>query len=163
MKRHFIKHSGIFLLLITLLFYSSCKKKGDGGNTIVPPIDSTTQIMGFNILSQLPGIWNGGVTSTTSMGNFNNWTLDFRPISPSQVSGKSEYDTLNDIFLSFFVVRSGDKYKMAFRNGGSWAGMKRITYEIIDSVYETSGYSYYRFVDFGILHVYRGLVCFQDQ
>ena len=100
------------------------------------------------MLTKLPGIWSGAVSSTTSLGGFSNWTLDFRPISPSQVSGKSELDTSNDIFLSFFVVRNGDKYKMAFRNGGSWAGNKRISYEIIDSVYETTNYSYYRFSDF---------------
>jgi hypothetical protein len=135
--------------LVSALSFSSCKKKGDSGNnTVAPPIDSTTNVMGYNMLTKLPGIWSGGVTSTTVMGNFSNWTLDFRPISASQVSGKSEYDSLNDIFLSFFIVRHNGQYKMAFRNGGSWAGMKRITYEIIDSVYETSGYSYYRFADF---------------
>lgn len=135
-----------FIILLTGTF-SSCKKKNtDDG--VVPPIDSTTQVLGYGILNKLPGIWSGGVSSTTSLGGFSNWTLDFRPNSASQVSGKSELDSLNDIFLSFFIVRHNGSYKMAFRNGGSWAGNKRITYEVLDSVYESGGYAYYRFVDF---------------
>ena len=138
----------VFAVLFILSFNSCKDKKDTTPPNVVPPIDSTTEIMGFNVLNKLPGIWSGAVSSTTALGGYTNWTLDFRPISPSQVSGKSELDTLNDIFLSFFVVRNGDKYKMAFRNGGSWAGNKRISYEIIDSVYETSNYSYYLFCDF---------------
>lgn len=139
----------ISVLLAVLFALPSCKdKKNDDNHNVVPPIDSTTQVMGYGLLEKLPGIWSGSVSSTTSLGGFSNWTLDFRPISASQVSGKSELDTLNDIFLSFFVVKHGGAYKLAFRNGGSWAGSKRITYEVLDSAYESSNYSYYRFVDF---------------
>jgi hypothetical protein len=139
----------ISVLLAIALSLPSCKdKNNDDNNNVVPPIDSTTQVLGYGLLEKLPGIWSGSVSSTTSLGGFSNWTLDFRPISASQVSGKSELDTLNDIFLSFFIVKHGGAYKMAFRNGGSWAGNKRITYEVLDSVYESSSYSYYRFVDF---------------
>lgn len=76
--------AGFIILLIGT--FSSCKKKNtDDG--VVPPIDSTTQVLGYGILNKLPGIWSGGVSSTTSLGGFSNWTLDFRRNSASQVSG----------------------------------------------------------------------------
>lgn len=143
-----MKNILLFVILITLLI-SACdkKKKNTDHNNKPTPVDSTN-IQGYNLLSKLPGIWNGSVTSTTALGSFSEWILDLRPISPSQVSGKSELDKVNDIFMSFFVVKHENKYKMAFRNGGGFAGNQRISYAVLDSTKEISGESYYRFVDF---------------
>jgi hypothetical protein len=144
-------HSSFYLKIVTVFLsislFTTCKTNNDDKDK-VPDLNPSTNVIGYNILNKLPGIWSGAVNSTTSLGSFSNWTLDFRPISASQVSGKSELDSLNDIFLSFFIVRDGNDYKIAFRNGGSWAGKKRITYQIIDSVFESPSYSFYRFSDF---------------
>ena len=117
-------------------------------NNNPPPITAATSVLGYNLLPKICGIWNGAVTSTTALGNYPVWIVDFRPISASQVSAKNELDTLNSIFMSFFIVYDSTAYKLAFRNGGSFAGMTRSAYMICDSVTESSSYSYYRFVDF---------------
>ncbi len=110
-------------------------------------ISSTSSVNGFGIMDKLSGIWNGPVYSPTALGSFPEWVVDFRPISPSQVSAKNELDSLNDIFMSFFVVKHNCEYKMAFRNGGGFAGSVRNAYMVIDSLNETSAQSFYRFVD----------------
>ncbi len=139
----------IALLLILVISISACdKKKKNGDNDNKPtPVDSTN-IQGYSILSKLPGIWNGSVTSTTALGSYPEWIVDFRPIAASQVSAKSELDKVNDIFMSFFIVKHDNKFKMAFRNGGGFAGNQRIAYAVLDSVKEENNQSYYRFVDF---------------
>lgn len=43
------------------------------------------------------------MTSPTALGNFNEWVVDFRPISSSQVSAKNELDCINDIFMGFLL------------------------------------------------------------
>lgn len=158
------------ILILGLVFFSSsCKKKGctdptatnydskakkdDGscvfptGTTVLPPITSSSNVEGYEILSKLSGIWNGPVTSPTPLGSFSEWIVDFRPISPSQISAKNELDSLNDIFMSFFVCKYDNAYKIAFRNGGGFGGSVRNSYMIIDSVSETGASSFYRFVD----------------
>lgn len=157
----------ISLVLIgASLFLSSCKKKGctdetalnyeaeakkdDGSCEYEQPIGaitSSSDVEGFKILAKLPGIWNGPVTSPTPLGNYQEWIVDFRPISPSQISAKNELDSVNDIFMSFFIVKYDNAYKVAFRNGGGFAGDVRNSYMIIDSVSETSSQSFYRFSD----------------
>jgi hypothetical protein len=151
MKTCFV-HLSIFLAVV---FVVGCKSKKEdesasspAGSTAPPAIDSTTSVKGFNMLAKVNGIWGGPVSSSTALGNFPEWIQDIRPISASQVSGKSELDSLNDIFLSFFVVYHGGEYKLAFRNGGFFAGMKRISYLGIDSLSENSTESFYRFSDF---------------
>jgi hypothetical protein len=136
-----------FLLLILI---GGCKHKNDGSasTNVPPPITGSTNVLGYNLLSKICGIWNGAVTSSTPLGNFPVWIVDFRPISASQVSAKNELDTLNSIFMSFFIIYDSTQYKLCFRNGGSFAGMTRTAYMICDSVTESSNYSYYRFVDF---------------
>ncbi|MBI3519534.1 MAG: hypothetical protein HY062_09290 [Bacteroidetes bacterium] len=47
--------------------------------------------------------------------------------------------------MSFFIAKYDNQYKVAFRNGGSFGGMKRVAYFLADSVSETSGQSFYRF------------------
>ncbi|HAP68272.1 MAG TPA: hypothetical protein DCR04_00870 [Flavobacteriales bacterium] len=139
--------------LAVALFFSACNNEPDDNN---PPggegcqlegISASSVVTGYGILEQLPGIWNGPVSSPTPLGSFPEWIVDFRPISTAQVSAKNELDSLNDIFMSFFVVKHDCSYKVAFRNGGGFAGLTRNSYMIIDSVDETASNSFYRFVD----------------
>lgn len=132
-----MKHYYFFFLLLLSL---ACKK--DSKN-----ITPDTDIKGFSILEKVPGIWNGPVTSSTNIGDFPIWIVDFRPISSNQVSAKNELDSINDIFMSFFVVKYNDEYKVAFRNGGLFSGYIRNSYMICDSVSESSSSSFYRFSD----------------
>ena len=85
------------------------------------------------------------VSSATMLGGYSEWIVDFRPISENQISAKNELDTLNDIFMSFFIAKYNNGYKVAFRNGGSFGGSKRVSYFLADSVFETSTKSFYRF------------------
>jgi len=160
------------LIVFSVVTFSNCKRKGcidssatnydseakkdDGSceyadtmdNTpVLPPITNATNVEGFNILAKIPGIWNGPVFSPTPLGDFQEWIVDFRPISPSQVSAKNELDSINDIFMSFFICKYDNAYKVAFRNGGGFDGNVRNSYMIIDSLYESVNHSFYRFVD----------------
>lgn len=135
--------------ILVMLFYPSCKNKTNDNNNIPnTPIDQNTNVKGYGLLSKLPGIWSGNIQSNTSLPNFEDYTVDYRPVSPSQVSAKNELDSLNDLFMSFFITRYNNQYQLAFRNGGYFAGMQRISYLIIDSVLETNQFSFYRFKDF---------------
>ena len=137
-------------LLVLILITTSCKDKQ---TTVTDPLVTTTgstgpnvaNTIGFGILSKLKGIWNGPVNSTTGLGNYPEWIVDFRPISENQISAKNELDTLNDIFMSFFIAKYNNEYRVAFRNGGSFVGMERVSYFLADSVSESTAKSYYRF------------------
>ena len=139
------------LTSIILLTFCSCKDK----KTEEPPTPSTTSsppagpdlnnTLGFGVLKKVRGIWNGPVTSTTPLGGYPEWIVDFRPISENQISAKNELDTLNDIHMSFFIALYNNQYKVAFRNGGSFGGMKRVSYFLADSVSENGSNSFYRF------------------
>ena len=131
-----------------LIFTSGCGGPGSNNSVGPPVINASTPVLGYGLLTKISGIWNGPVTSTTGLGNYPEWIVDFRPISASQVSAKNELDTANSIFMSFFIVYDSSQYKLAFRNGGSFASMTRVAYMVCDSVTETSNYLYYRFVDF---------------
>ncbi|MDX2173493.1 MAG: hypothetical protein SFY56_10245 [Bacteroidota bacterium] len=135
---------------LTIVVLSNCKdKKNNQEETPVTPTTTLTpdinNTYGFNLLKKLKGIWNGPVTSTTPLGGYPEWIVDFRPNSENQISAKNELDTLNDIFMSFFVAKYNNQYKVAFRNGGSFGGAKRVSYFLADSVSETSSKSFYRF------------------
>jgi hypothetical protein len=144
----------LIMLILSSFLVQSCKKKeepaapvnGSNGCSL-DPINSASNVEGYGILDHLPGIWNGPVTSPTPLGGYPEWIVDFRPNSVSQVSAKNELDSVNDIFMSFFITKHDCEYKMAFRNGGGFAGMERNAYLIIDSVVETPLASFYRFVD----------------
>ena len=140
----------IAVAIVLTVFIIGCNHHNDSSTNgnVPPPITGSTNVLGYNLLSRICGIWNGAVTSSTPLGNFPVWIVDFRPISASQVSAKNELDSLNSIFMSFFIVYDSTQYKLCFRNGGSFAGMTRVSYMICDSVTESSSYSYYRFVDF---------------
>lgn len=147
-----MKISTVFLCAILAISLASCKsckdKKSDEETPETPNNTSPTESpMGYGVLNKVKGIWNGPVTSTTPLGGYPEWIVDFRPISENQISAKNELDTLNDIFMSFFIVKYNNQFKVAFRNGGSFGGMKRVSYFISDSVSETSSQSFYRFAE----------------
>jgi hypothetical protein len=141
-----------FLCLVVLIaLLPSCKSCKDKKSEEEAPVEisdggpNVENTMGFGVLNKVKGIWNGPVTSTTPLGGYPEWIVDFRPISENQISAKNELDTLNDIFMSFFVVKHNNQYKAAFRNGGSFGGMKRVAYFVVDSISENTGQSFYRF------------------
>jgi hypothetical protein len=146
----------LYLILFSsfCLFISCNKNKEDNNDNTTPPIidcagdlNASSNVIGYSILEKLTGIWNGPVSSPTPLGSFPEWIVDFRPISPSHVSAKNELDELNDIFMSFFLVKHDCSYKIAFRNGGGFAGAIRSSYMLIDSISETANHSFYRFSD----------------
>lgn len=143
-----------FLITLSIVLFTSCKddKPEDvidenGMDCSTMTIDASTNVKGYNILAKVPGIWNGAVYSPTPLGSYPEWIVDFRPISASQVSAKNELDSINDIFMSFFIVKHDCEYKVAFRNGGGFAGQVRNSYQIIDSINEGPTQSFYRFSD----------------
>lgn len=146
----YLIYATIFALL-TLTGCKGCKKDKAEEEAANPPstgIDQSTYVKGYGILSKLTGIWNGPVSSSTPLGGYPEWIVDFRPVSSAQVSGKSELDTANSIFMSFFIVKNNSDYIMAFRNGGTFASLQRVAYARIDSVSETASQSFYRFIDY---------------
>lgn len=137
-------------IVITAIFLQNCGKDATPTPPMTPSPETNTygeinNTMGFALLDKIKGIWNGPVTSSTPLGGYPEWIVDFRPISENQISAKNELDTLNDIFMSFFITKYNNEYKLAFRNGGSFNGMKRVSYFICDSVSENSNSSFYRF------------------
>ena len=144
-------YNGGFILLLILITFTlfSCKDDdpNNSGSCELPDISVASDVEGYAILGKLPGIWNGSVYSPTPLGSYPEWIVDFRPISAAQVSAKNELDSLNDIFMSFFIVEHDCSYKIAFRNGGGFAGLQRVSYMLIDSVNESPSVSFYRFVD----------------
>ncbi len=143
-----LKLIAIVILLAILPSCKSCKDKKSEEETPTEVPDggpSVENTLGFGVLSKVNGIWDGPVSSTTGLGSYPQWIVDFRPISENQVSAKNELDSLNDIFMSFFIVKHNNSYKVAFRNGGSFVGMKRSSYMLADSVSETASQSFYRF------------------
>ncbi len=141
-----------FSFILSLFIIASCKNKSNQNNntttntnntnTNLPPVQS---VLGYNLLNKIKGIWNGPVTSTTPLGGYPEWIVDFRPISENQISSKNELDTLNSINMSFFIALYNNQYKVAFRNGGQFNGSDREAYFLADSVSEGSTQSYYRF------------------
>ncbi|CAN5446694.1 hypothetical protein BH10BAC1_BH10BAC1_20110 [soil metagenome] len=141
------------IAIAALLITTSCKDKKETEETPATTsgtggIDASTPVTGYNILNRLPGIWNGPVTSSTPLGSYPEWIVDFRPVSGAQISAKNELDTVNNILMGFFIVKHAGAYKMAFRNGGGFAGSQRVAYAVIDSVSETTNNYFYRFSDF---------------
>jgi hypothetical protein len=140
------------LIIVSFFLVISCKDKKSESEDTQPMTTtgsgpSVENTLGFGVLNKIKGIWNGPVTSTTPLGGYPEWIVDFRPITENQIAAKNELDTLNDIFMSFFVAKYNNEYKMAFRNGGSFGGMKRVSYFLCDSVSETSIKSFYRFAE----------------
>lgn len=143
----------LFLLAaiaVALPACKSCKDKKEE-EEVIPPATTTgvnpgnTSVLGYGVLNRVKGIWNGPVTSTTPLGGYPEWIVDFRPVSENQISAKNELDTLNDIHMSFFIAKYNNQLRVAFRNGGAFNGMHRVSYFLADSVSETTSQAYYRF------------------
>ncbi|HUV07734.1 MAG TPA: hypothetical protein VMX75_08375 [Spirochaetia bacterium] len=100
-------------------------------------------ILGFGLLSRLPGLWNGPVSSTTPAGSFAVWYVDFRPVSPGQISQYSTLDSRTLNYISFFIVKHDNQLKIALRTEGIFQNKGCVTYEVLDRVRESEGY--YRF------------------
>lgn len=156
-------------LLLIVLIASGCKKDNTNDqpppdNTPGNPLADINNTFGFGLLSKVKGIWNGPVTSSTPLGGFPEWVVDFRPISENQISAKNELDTLNDIHMSFFIAKYNNEHRVCFRNGGSFGGQTRVAYFLADSVSETSSQSYYRFAEIlkGISRAYTEVIFRND-
>lgn len=130
------KKGGIILVSLILAVFISGTVSGQ----------ALEAVDGFGILQRIPGLWSGPVSSTTPAGSFDMWYVDFRPVSPAQVSQYStlDADTLN--YISFFIVRHDGRLKVALRTEGVFQNKGCVTYEVIDTVREDEGY--YRFSDF---------------
>lgn len=139
-----IKILGAAVLIVILLLTQRCSKDNSTGNN--PPAD-IQNTLGFGLLNKVKGIWNGPVTSSTPLGGYPEWIVDFRPISENQISAKNELDIMNDIHMSYFIAKYNNEYRVCFRNGGSFGGQTRVSYFLCDSVSETSSQSYYRFAE----------------
>jgi hypothetical protein len=116
--------------------------------------DINAEVQGFEFLQKIPGLWHGRVTSTTPAGSFDNWYLDFRPVSEAQISQFSLLDTNTINNISFFIVKYNNLLKIAMRTEGCFRNQCCVTYEVMDSASESAGY--YRFSDFvkGIKRAY---------
>ncbi len=140
----------IVCFFITLTGFSrTCSNEASSGR-----LKGLDKVKGFGIMYRLPGIWSGPVISNTSAGNFNNWFVDLRPVSPNQISQFSLLDEKTVNNFSIFVVKYNGEKRIALRTEGCFANSCCITYELLDSVNESVGY--YRFSDFkgGISRAY---------
>lgn len=151
-----MKNALIILFFISVLF--ACKNDESDDQIVAE------DVYGFGVLEKVRGIWNGPVSSTTALGGFNEWIVDFRPISENHISAKNELDIDNDIFMSLFVTKYNDEHKIAFRNGGSFAGNQRTSYFLVDSVFESANESFYRFSEIinDLNRAYTHVICKQD-
>ncbi|RKY02004.1 MAG: hypothetical protein DRP54_02700 [Spirochaetes bacterium] len=140
--RHFLM--SIVILLLSL-FLSQCMTQ-EKVRISVPPDQEENIVMGYGILRRIPGLWHGPVSTTTPAGSFDNWYVDFRPVSEGQVSQYSTLDTRTINYISFFIVKHENRLKVALRTEGVFDNKGCVTYEVIDTVKESEGY--YRFSDF---------------
>jgi hypothetical protein len=136
MKLSFLKRTSALLALILLLSVTNVSSQSS----------TDEPVLGFGFLNKIVGLWNGKVVTSTSSGSFDKWYVDFRPVSPSQVSQYSMLDSNTVNITSYFVVKYNNKLAIAQRTEGCFQDKCCVTYEIMDSVNEASGY--YRFVDF---------------
>lgn len=138
----------IFFCLLLFLTQCTSMEQADGVSTAGAAAESGEEggVMGFGILRRLPGLWNGPVSTTTPAGSFPEWYVDFRPVSPGQISQYSRLDAQTINYLSFFVVKHDGRLKIAMRTEGVFQNKGCVTYEVVDTVRESEGY--YRFSDF---------------
>lgn len=135
----------IGLICIIAICFMQCKIN-QSNNASIDKQSIQQEVLGFNFLNRIPGLWHGPVYSSTSAGSFDEWYVDFRPVSASQISQFSMLDSKTVNITSFFVVKHNDQLKIAMRTEGCFADKCCVTYEVMDSVDESTGY--YRFVDF---------------
>ena len=130
------------VFLLTLIMLSNSTLKSQNNNSSL----NSKDILGYGFLNEIVGQWNGRVFSSTPAGSFDKWFVDFRPVSPAQISQYSMLDSNTVNITSFFVVKYDKKYKVAMRTEGCFQNKCCVTYEIMDSVNE--GARYFRFADF---------------
>jgi len=145
MRNDKIKKTVYLVLLCCSILQLTTQCKDKDPNQVTTNYNTIDNTFGFGIFNKIKGIWNGPVNSTTALGSYPEWIVDFRPISENQISSKNELDTLNNIQMSLFIVKYNNEYRVCFRNGGTFNGLTRISYFLADSVYESSYLSYYRF------------------
>ena len=138
----------IAAVICIILLIQQCKKDpAPKDPPVTNKLSDINNTLGFGLLSKVVGIWNGPVTSSTPLGGYPEWIVDFRPISENQISAKNELDSMNDIHISFFIAKYNNEYRVCFRNGGLFGGQTRVSYFLADSVSETPQESYYRFAE----------------
>lgn len=128
-------YSLLIAIGFVLIVSNSCKRD-----------EEIAEVIGFEFLKKIPGLWHGPVTSSTPAGSFDDWYVDFRPVSESQISQFSLLDTNTVNNISFFIVKYDNQLKVVMRTEGCFKNQCCVTYEVIDSVSESSGY--FRFSDF---------------
>ena len=64
---------------------------------------SESGVFGFGFFKRIPGLWNGPVYTDTPAGSFPMWYVDFRPVSPSQVSQYTSLDPDTENNISFLL------------------------------------------------------------
>lgn len=129
----------IFLLFFSIIFFqSNCFSQN---HELV-----NDDVLGFDFMDKITGLWNGPVYSNTPAGSFDVWYVDFRPNAESQVSQYSSLDAHTINYTSFFIVDYQDEMKIAMRTEGVFMNKGCVTYEVLDSVNVQKGY--YRFSDF---------------
>jgi len=105
-----------------------------------------SDVLGFGFLYRIPGLWKGPVTSDTPAGDFPVWYVDFRPVSPAQISEFSTVDASLCNFITFFIVKHEGRLKVAMRTDARYQNEGCITYEVMQTADEDKGY--YQFADF---------------
>jgi hypothetical protein len=143
-----IKKKPIHLLLsvicvLPILLFVQCVS-----NSRSPGISKANDknVFGLGFLNRIPGLWSGPVFSDTPAGSFPMWYVDFRPVSPAQVSQYTTLDPDTQNNISFFIVKHDNQLKVAMRTEGIFQNKGCVTYEVMDTVKESKGY--YRFSDF---------------
>lgn len=136
------------LTVALAVLLAQCTTAPSRGQSVPQAVSATPgdDVLGFGILARLPGLWHGPVSTTTPAGSFENWYVDFRPVSSAQVSQYSTLDAQTRNFLSFFIVKYDGRLMVAMRTEGVFRNKGCVTYEVIDAVKESEGY--YRFCDF---------------
>ena len=136
MKLSFLKRTSALAALILLLSVANVSSQSSTDDAVV----------GYSFLRNIVGLWNGKVVTSTSAGSFDKWYIDFRPVSSSQVSQYSMLDSNTVNITSYFVAKYNNKLVIAQRTEGCFQDKCCVTYEMLDSANEATGY--YRFVDF---------------
>lgn len=131
----------IALIIMNIIVYGQVKQVK--GSTLKPDIEI---VPGIEFMKKIQGMWHGPVSSSTTAGNFDNWYVDFRPVSAGQVAQYSLLDSNTVNNLSFFIVKYNGQLRVAMRTEGCFKNSCCVTYEVMDSIVTSEGY--YRFSDF---------------
>lgn len=134
----------LFLMICSLVYFSSCVKEPVPTENVVNPSDINDK--GFDFLDKMQGHWVGMNRVIVTDYPWFGW--DFRAISSSHIFGIHEGGTLGNLFTSFFVSNYKGKRTIMARNGGLLNGIYRTSYFVMDSVkIDSENDSTYRFVD----------------